>query len=120
MIYGIIRRCVISIAPAAAIALTMSGTAKAQQDERLQRSPPAATRGDRGDCAKARVHGRQDTDQHHGGQCTAALQAVEDAARTGENVMPKIIAAVEAFATVGEISDAMRRVFGEYKEAVVI
>ena len=52
--------------------------------------------------------------------CTAALQAVEDAARTGENVMPKIIAAVEAFATVGEISDAMRRVFGEYKEAVVI
>lgn len=33
MIYGIIRRCVISIAPAAAIALTMSGTAKAQQDE---------------------------------------------------------------------------------------
>ncbi len=52
--------------------------------------------------------------------CSAALQAVEDAARTGENVMPKIIAAVEAFATVGEISDAMRRVFGEYKEAVVI
>ena len=52
--------------------------------------------------------------------CTAALQAVEDAARTGENVMPKIIAAVEAFATVGEISDAMRRVFGEYKETVVI
>ncbi|MGB8581861.1 MAG: methylmalonyl-CoA mutase family protein [Candidatus Sulfotelmatobacter sp.] len=52
--------------------------------------------------------------------CTAALQAVEDAARTGENVMPRIIAAVEAFATVGEISDAMRRVFGEYKETVVI
>jgi methylmalonyl-CoA mutase, N-terminal domain len=52
--------------------------------------------------------------------CKAALQAVEDAARTGENVMPKIIAAVEAFATVGEISDAMRRVFGEYKETVVI
>src|SRR6202167_4670001 len=52
--------------------------------------------------------------------CKAALQAVEDAAQTGENVMPKIIAAVEAFATVGEISDAMRRVFGEYKETVVI
>ncbi|MGA9510771.1 MAG: methylmalonyl-CoA mutase family protein [Candidatus Sulfotelmatobacter sp.] len=52
--------------------------------------------------------------------CTAALRAVEEAARSGENVMPKIIAAVEAFATVGEISDAMRRVFGEYKETVVI
>jgi methylmalonyl-CoA mutase N-terminal domain/subunit len=34
--------------------------------------------------------------------------------------MPHILAAVEASATVGEISDAMRRVFGEYKEAVVI
>jgi methylmalonyl-CoA mutase N-terminal domain/subunit len=50
----------------------------------------------------------------------AALAAVEDAARSGANVMPRILAAVEASATVGEISDAMRRVFGEYKEAVVI
>ena len=50
----------------------------------------------------------------------AALESVEDAARSGENVMPRILAAVEAYATVGEISDAMRRVFGEYKEAVVI
>jgi methylmalonyl-CoA mutase N-terminal domain/subunit len=52
--------------------------------------------------------------------CQAALKAVEDAARSGANVMPHIIAAVEAYATVGEISDALRRVFGEYKEAVVI
>jgi methylmalonyl-CoA mutase, N-terminal domain len=50
----------------------------------------------------------------------AALAGVEDAARSGANVMPRIIAAGEAYATVGEISDAMRRVFGEYKEAVVI
>jgi methylmalonyl-CoA mutase N-terminal domain/subunit len=50
----------------------------------------------------------------------AALTAVEDAARSGENMMPRILAAVEANATVGEISDAMRGVFGEYKEAVVI
>jgi methylmalonyl-CoA mutase N-terminal domain/subunit len=34
--------------------------------------------------------------------------------------MPRILAAVEANATVGEISDRMRTVFGEYKEAVVI
>jgi methylmalonyl-CoA mutase N-terminal domain/subunit len=34
--------------------------------------------------------------------------------------MPRIVAAVAAYATVGEISDAMRRVFGEYREAVVI
>ena len=50
----------------------------------------------------------------------AGLQSVEDAARSGENVMPRIVAAVEAYATVGEISDAMRRVFGEYREAVVV
>jgi methylmalonyl-CoA mutase, N-terminal domain len=49
-----------------------------------------------------------------------ALRAVEDTARSGENLMPRILAAVEANATVGEISDAMRKVYGEYKEAVVI
>jgi len=49
-----------------------------------------------------------------------ALASVETAARSAENVMPRILAAVEAYATVGEISDAMRRVFGEYREAVVI
>jgi methylmalonyl-CoA mutase, N-terminal domain len=50
----------------------------------------------------------------------AAIRAVEDAARSGDNLMPRILAAVEANATVGEISDAMRKVYGEYKEAVVI
>jgi methylmalonyl-CoA mutase N-terminal domain/subunit len=50
----------------------------------------------------------------------AAIRAVEDTARSGENLMPRILAAVGANATVGEISDAMRKVYGEYKEAVVI
>jgi len=50
----------------------------------------------------------------------AALISVEEAARSGANLMPRILEAVEAYATVGEISDALRRVFGEYKEAVVI
>jgi len=54
------------------------------------------------------------------GSCKVALARVEEAARSGANVMPRILTAVEACATVGEISDAMRRVFGEYKEAVVI
>jgi methylmalonyl-CoA mutase N-terminal domain/subunit len=48
------------------------------------------------------------------------LTQVGEAARSGANLMPRIVAAVEANATVGEISDAMRKVFGEYKEAVVI
>ena len=49
-----------------------------------------------------------------------SLRGVEDAARSGANLMPPILAAVEAYATVGEISDTARKVFGEYKEAVVI
>ena len=49
-----------------------------------------------------------------------SLTRIEDAARTGANLMPHIVAAVEAYATVGEISDSLRKVFGEYKEAVVI
>src|SRR6266576_1818692 len=50
----------------------------------------------------------------------AALGGVEEAALSGANLMPRILAAVGAHATVGEISDAMRTVFGEYREAVVV
>ena len=50
----------------------------------------------------------------------SAIRKVEDAARDGDNLMPHIVNAVESYCTVGEISDAMRRVFGEYKETVVI
>jgi methylmalonyl-CoA mutase N-terminal domain/subunit len=53
-------------------------------------------------------------------RAAAAVAAVETRARTGENLMPAITAAVEALATVGEISDALRRVFGEYTESVVL
>ena len=50
----------------------------------------------------------------------AALAEVERRARSCENLMPAILSAVEAYATVGEISDALRRAFGEYQESVVI
>jgi methylmalonyl-CoA mutase, N-terminal domain len=50
----------------------------------------------------------------------AALAEVERCARSEENLMPAILAAVESDATVGEISDALRRPFGEYQESVVI
>jgi methylmalonyl-CoA mutase N-terminal domain/subunit len=49
----------------------------------------------------------------------ATLSELERRARTEENLLPAILAAVENFATVGEISDALRRVFGEYQESVV-
>ena len=52
-------------------------------------------------------------------QWRTAIDGVTAAARSSENLVPPIIRAVEARATVGEISDAMRSVFGEYKEVDV-
>ncbi len=49
-----------------------------------------------------------------------ALRDLQEAARTSENLMPFILRAVEAYATIGEISDGLRRVFGEYHEAVSV
>ena len=50
----------------------------------------------------------------------AAIKRVEETAKGTGNLMPVIVEAVEANATVGEISDAMRHVYGEYHETVVI
>ena len=50
----------------------------------------------------------------------STLQAVEETARTDRNLLPAILDAVKAYATVGEISDTLRQVFGEYQESVVI
>ncbi|HUA17381.1 MAG TPA: methylmalonyl-CoA mutase family protein [Bryobacteraceae bacterium] len=44
------------------------------------------------------------------------LAALENAARSNDNLMPHILACSEAYATVGEISDRLRAVFGEYRE----
>jgi len=49
-----------------------------------------------------------------------ALSELESAARSSRNLMPLILAAVEAYCTVGEISDALGRVFGAYRESVVV
>jgi methylmalonyl-CoA mutase, N-terminal domain len=54
------------------------------------------------------------------GKARAALAEVERRARGSQNLMPAILNAVESHATLGEISDAMRRAFGEYQESVVI
>jgi len=50
----------------------------------------------------------------------AALARIETTARSDENLMPAIFDAVKCYATVGEISNALRKVFGEYQESVVI
>ncbi len=46
----------------------------------------------------------------------ARLCALEAAARSGDNLLPHILACAEAYATVGEISDRLCAVFGEYRE----
>jgi methylmalonyl-CoA mutase N-terminal domain/subunit len=50
----------------------------------------------------------------------ASLAAVKESAHTGTNLMPHILSAVESDATVGEIANTLRQVFGEYRETVVI
>jgi methylmalonyl-CoA mutase N-terminal domain/subunit len=49
-----------------------------------------------------------------------SLAGVSDAARGGTNLVPPIIKAVESRATVGEIADAMRSVFGEHEETATL
>ncbi len=49
----------------------------------------------------------------------AALAQVADAARGRDNLVPHIVRAVEVNATVGEIADTLRSVFGEYKEVAL-
>jgi methylmalonyl-CoA mutase N-terminal domain/subunit len=58
--------------------------------------------------------------RRHTADSNAALAEVERRASGSENLMPAILTAVEAYATVGEISDVLRRAFGEYRESVVI
>ncbi len=45
-----------------------------------------------------------------------SLQKLENAAAGSDNVMPFIIECVEQYATVGEISHSLRKIFGEYRE----
>jgi len=54
------------------------------------------------------------------GAVQKALRALEDAARGTENLMPYIIEAVRAYATLGEICGVLRKVFGEYREPIIL
>jgi len=54
--------------------------------------------------------------ERHNGRVKETLAALKTAAQATENVVPPILEAVKAYATLGEISDTLREVFGEYKE----
>jgi methylmalonyl-CoA mutase N-terminal domain/subunit len=61
------------------------------------------------------VRASRDADRHQ-----RALAAVSAAARDGQNLVAPIVTAVEAFATVGEIADTLRQVFGEHNETATV
>src|SRR5262249_7607371 len=54
------------------------------------------------------------------GKVAQSLDALKKAAQGSENTMPHILNAVRAYATVGEICDAFRDVFGTYTETSVV
>lgn len=56
---------------------------------------------------------RRERDQ---GRVVARLGAIKKTAQSTENLVPPIMEAVKAYTTVGEISDTLREVFGEYEE----
>jgi methylmalonyl-CoA mutase N-terminal domain/subunit len=55
-----------------------------------------------------------------GAAVSAALDRLERTARGQANVVPPILDAVTAHATLGEIADALRRVFGQHHETFAI
>jgi methylmalonyl-CoA mutase N-terminal domain/subunit len=58
--------------------------------------------------------------KRNNGAAKQAVDAVRAAAKGKDNLMPLIVEAVKSEATLGEVSDALRDVFGEYKETVVL
>jgi len=55
-------------------------------------------------------------DRRDGAKVTQALARVAEGAASDQNLMPAIIDAVDCYATLGEITDQLRRVFGKYRE----
>ncbi|HEU4952816.1 MAG TPA: methylmalonyl-CoA mutase family protein [Holophagaceae bacterium] len=59
-------------------------------------------------------------DRRDNGAVRQCLEALQTAAKGSDNLMPPILTAVKAYATVGEICGALREVFGEYQERLVL
>ena len=89
------------------------GVNKFQQDEK---DPPTMFRLDPALEAQQIARLRELRASRDARAVESRLCALEAAARSGENLMPHIMACTEAYGTVGEISDRLRAVFGEYKE----
>jgi methylmalonyl-CoA mutase N-terminal domain/subunit len=53
-------------------------------------------------------------------QAENGLAKLEEGAKGDENLLPRILDCVESYVTVGEISHRLRRVWGEYREAITV
>jgi len=62
-----------------------------------------------------RVRAERDADAH-----ARAMNRLRADAADGENLMPAIVAAVEAYATIGEMCNLLRRQYGEYREPLAV
>jgi methylmalonyl-CoA mutase, N-terminal domain len=89
------------------------GVNKFRQDEK---EPPATFRIDPAIEAQQIARLRELRASRDQSAVESRLCALEAAARSSDNLMPHILACAEAYATVGEISDRLRAVFGEYQE----
>jgi methylmalonyl-CoA mutase N-terminal domain/subunit len=56
----------------------------------------------------------------HESRVQSTLEALASAAATDQNLMPYLVEAVRAYATLGEMCDVLRRVFGTYEEGAII
>ena len=55
-----------------------------------------------------------------GGLHAAALEKVDRAARSRDNVLPRVLEAVKAYATVGDIANVLRDAWGEHRETLTV
>jgi methylmalonyl-CoA mutase N-terminal domain/subunit len=51
---------------------------------------------------------------------SSSLNKLKQAATTDENLLPRILDCVESYATIGEISNTLREIWGEYREMSTI
>lgn len=89
-----------------------------RREEEPEREPPPAAGG--GAEERQREKLRLLKASRDGGRVREALRRVREAARTEENLLPPILAAVKAYATVGEICGVLREEFGEFRETTTV
>ena len=88
---------------------------RSEQQEPIELMVVDEKAGENQRAAFGRLRASRDAEQLH-----RSLERLRESAQGRENLLPAILESVEALATVGEISDSLRSVYGEYRESVII